>query len=321
LAASRRRWALGPVLALVLLALLGPRVEIDETLHPVVLPGDLDAYLAESERAFPDITPEAEKTIVWAGEPGERTDTAVLYFHGFSATRQETSPLPEDVAAALGANLFLTRLTGHGRPGSAMAEASVNAWLNDAEEALAIGRRLGERIVLIGTSQGGTLATWAAGQPRWQEVLEALVLISPNYGPKAAGSGMLTWPWGAQLARLVIGENRTWEPVNELQATYWTVSYPSSALLPMMGLVKLVWNEVDPATITAPAFLIYSLDDVIVDANRAVERFGAFSSERKEMFEILGSADPDDHVLVGDILSPESTGPAVERIVSFVRGG
>ncbi len=89
----------------------------------------------------------------------------------------------------------------------------------------------------------------------------------------------------------------------------------------MMGLVKLVRDDVDPATITAPAFLVYSLDDVIVDAERAVERFGAFGSERKEMFEILDSADPDDHVLVGDILSPESTGPAVERIVSFVRGG
>ena len=74
-------------------------------------------------------------------------------------------PLPDKVAAALGANLFYTRLTGHGQDGAAMAEGSVNAWINDYAEAIAIGRAIGDKVVVIGTSTGASLATWAASQP------------------------------------------------------------------------------------------------------------------------------------------------------------
>ena len=55
-------------------------------------------------------------------------------------------PLPDKVAAALGANLFYTRLTGHGQDGAAMAEGSVNAWINDYAEAMAIGRAIGGKV-------------------------------------------------------------------------------------------------------------------------------------------------------------------------------
>ena len=61
------------------------------------------------------------------------------------------------VAGAVDANLFYTRLQGHGRSGKAMGEATVEGWINDLAEAEAIGRRIGERMVLVGTSTGGTL--------------------------------------------------------------------------------------------------------------------------------------------------------------------
>ncbi|MDD4273595.1 MAG: hypothetical protein PHG14_07705 [Desulfobacter postgatei] len=38
-----------------------------------------------------------------------------VYIHGFSATRKETAPLSDLVAKTLNANLFYTRLSGHGR--------------------------------------------------------------------------------------------------------------------------------------------------------------------------------------------------------------
>jgi hypothetical protein len=43
----------------------------------------------------------------------------------------------------LGANLYFARLKGHGRSGDAMLEGSVQAWVDDFAEAVAIGRRLG----------------------------------------------------------------------------------------------------------------------------------------------------------------------------------
>ena len=106
----------------------GPRVSIDTQLQSPQLPADLDAYLAQSEARYPDITPGAEKTIVWAHPDRRKTALAVVYLHGFSASRQETAPLSDEIAQQLGANLYYPRLNGHGRSGAAMAEASVNAW-------------------------------------------------------------------------------------------------------------------------------------------------------------------------------------------------
>jgi hypothetical protein len=77
---------------------------------------------------------------------------AIVYVHGFSASKAEVRPLPDRVAAALHANLFFTRLTGHGQDGTAMAKGSINAWVNNHAEAIAIDRAIGERVVVIGTS-------------------------------------------------------------------------------------------------------------------------------------------------------------------------
>jgi len=115
------------IAALLLLFALGPRVQIDTTLDPVTLPADLDAYLAESEAQFDDIVPGTEKIIIWANPNTKaKTDVALVYLHGFSATRQEAAPLSDLVAEELDANLYYTRLSGHGRDGEAMTEATGN---------------------------------------------------------------------------------------------------------------------------------------------------------------------------------------------------
>jgi alpha-beta hydrolase superfamily lysophospholipase len=155
---------------------------VDYRIHPVSLPNNLEAYLTEQEQLFDDIIPGTEKKIIWAVEPGVRTDMAVVYVHGFSATRQETAPLADLVANRLKANLFYTRLTGHGRSGEAMLKGSVNAWLNDTVEAFEIGKRLGRKVIMMGTSTGGSAVTWMAAQPG-TNALSACILISPNFGP------------------------------------------------------------------------------------------------------------------------------------------
>jgi len=116
---------LGLVFLLLVVFLLGPRVAIETNLQPVSLPDDLDAYLASSEAAYDDIVPGTEKKIIWAGEAGEKTPLSIVYLHGFSATRQETAPLAEELAAELGANLYYDHFTGHGRSGEALAGAAV----------------------------------------------------------------------------------------------------------------------------------------------------------------------------------------------------
>ena len=122
-----------------------------------IVPQDLDQYLSQSESEIPHITPQTEKTITWANPAKTRTALSVVYLHGYSATRQETAPLANEIAAQLGANLFCTRLCGHGLSGEALAQATVNDWLNDAMGAVEIGKRLGDKVIVMGVSTGGRL--------------------------------------------------------------------------------------------------------------------------------------------------------------------
>lgn len=302
---------------LLIVFFCGPRVKIDSSIQALILPDDLDKYLQDSEAAFNDIVPGAEKTIIWAGEPGARTPLSIIYFHGYSASRQEAAPLSDIVAGDLGANLFYTRFTGHGRSNEAMLECSVNNWLKDIHEAVEIGRRIGEKIVVIGLSTGGTAATWLAAQPM-AEHLAAIILISPNFGLTDRRSALLTWPWGRQLAELVQGREYGWEAYNDEHDKYWTHTFPTRALLPMMGMVKLT-TSLGFSSISKPLLVIYSPEDQVVDPAATVKAFGRFGSKKKRIIPFSSTEAPKNHVLAGDILSPGSTKPLAEIIVDFVK--
>lgn len=300
----------------LMLFLLGPKAAVDGTVREVDLPENLDAYLTEAEARLVDLRPGVEKTIVWADSAKEKTPIAVVYLHGFSATRQEVRPFADTLAARLGANLFYTRLTGHGRSDDAMGEATANDWLNDTAEALRIGQRLGERVIVVGTSTGATLALWLAAQPLAQELM-ALVLISPNLTPKDPNARLLLWPWGEHLAAWVIGPYRTWTPYNEEQAKYWTTRYPSRTLVTMMSLVDFV-NHTDFAAIQTPTLVIFSPNDQVVDAELVTARFPDIGADYKRLVAIEHAGDPSNHVLAGDILSPNETLPLVDTTLTFL---
>ncbi len=317
---SWRQICLALLLGMVLLFLIGPSVEIDKTIHPVDLPEDLDAFLADREQKFDDLIPNTEKTIIWAGQRGVQTEYSLVYIHGFSATRKETAPLSDLVAQKLNANLFYTRLAGHGRTGDAMAEASVNNWINDTIEAFEIGKQLGKKVIMIGTSTGGTAVAWLAGQAGRNtgfDSLAACILISPNFKPADPSAVILTWPWGRHMAELVIGEERSWKAINPDHDRYWTNRYPTKALLPMMGLVKLARQQ-NHSKVKVPCLVIYSPLDQVVDAQAVETAFEALGSEQKKLVPVTTSQDPSHHVLAGDILSPGTTVPLADMIYQFI---
>lgn len=302
---------------LIVVFFLGPKVKIDTTIRPVELPSDLDQYLAESEARFSDIRAGAEKKIVWAGNKGEQTPLSVVYLHGFSACRQEAAPLADIVAKELGANLFYTRFTGHGRSSEAMADGSVNSWLNDAWEAVEIGQRIGEQVVVIGLSTGGTSALWLATE-RIAEQVCAFILVSPNLSLVDRKTALLTLPWGRQIAELVMGPEYGWEPHNEEYEKFWTCRFPTRALLPLQGMVR-VTRSLDFGLIRKPLLVIYSPADEVVCPVTIEKRFGSIGSEKKKLIPYYESGSPSHHVLAGDILAPGSTRPIADMIVTFIK--
>ena len=168
------------VFALLLLWFLGPRIIIDETVRSVQLPKDLNHYLNQSESRFSNIREGLNKEILWASVEETQTEYSIVYLHGFSASRQEISPVMEKVADALGANLFFTRLSGHGQTTEALSESTPKEWFQDATEALEIGKRLGEKVILVGTSTGATPGTLARFEtPKQEYSCTSIVIPEP----------------------------------------------------------------------------------------------------------------------------------------------
>lgn len=321
-----RRWLIGGAAALALLAVLflaGPRNDFgpDQPSARTQPPQDihlLDDWLRASEAAFPDLRPGNAKGIVWAAGEKTRRPWAVVYLHGFSASRMETAPLADLVARELGAHLFYARLAGHGRSGPAMGEATAQDWLADTLEALRIGQTLGERVLVISVSTGATLASWAALRPEGQQVA-GHVFISPNFGPKDPKAELINGPWGQQIARAIQGETRSWTPGDPREAQGWTTTYPTRALFPMMALVKQV-RDSDLGKFRTPLLMFYSEADQTVEPALGKQAFARIGSANKSLLPVDFSKAKGQHVLAGDIKDAQATAPMAAAIVKWSRG-
>jgi pimeloyl-ACP methyl ester carboxylesterase len=177
-------------------------------------------------------------------------------------------------------------------------------------------------VIVIGTSTGGTLALWLARRPEAAR-LAALLLVSPNLGPRDPRSEWLAGPWGTQLASAVIGPTYEWRPANETHATFWTWRYPSSALIPMMALVDHV-RASDLELIATPTLVIYSPNDRVVSHQQIEAMFdrlgsGVPAKPFKRRVVVTQSQDPSSHVLAGDVLAPSDTEKILGQMQDFLR--
>jgi len=281
---------------------------------------DLDAWLADREAAYPDMIPGVAKRIFWAGAPGAQTPLSVIYVHGFSATSEEIRPVPDEVAKALGANLFFTRLAGHGRGGAAMAEPVAGDWIEDMAEAMAIGRRLGDRVLVIGTSTGATLAVLAAEDPVLSQGLAGVVLVSPNFRLNSPAAFLLDLPLVRWWGPLVAGAERSFVPRSPEHGRYWTTTYPTTALFPMAALARLS-RGLDYGAVRVPALVIWSEEDGVIDPDiiaPVLDNWGGPVTWEKRTMQ--AGDDPFAHVIAGEIMSPGQTEPVIAAILAWARG-
>lgn len=308
------------MLALLLAAFKTAPAKLQITSEPVSLPDDIDAHISRTERAVEDshgIVEGTAKRLRWLDPDGkQKTRYAIVYVHGFSATRQELAPICELLADSIGANLFETRLSAHGLKQKALHDVSAEDWVADISEALSIGAAIGEEVIVIGVSTGASLALAMSGRPEMQAV-STLVLVSPNFRLQDRSSDALMWPLGLQLAHLFVGDERSWEPKNELQAKYWTTVYPMQAVVEMLRLVRFV-NSNLPLTLQQNILVIMSPEDTVVDAGRSMQALARIEAPRKHIHEVTETADVGRHVLAGDVISPQNNQEFVDVVSRFI---
>ena len=273
----------------------------------------LDVWLAEREAQVPALRPDCEKRVIWADGP-RSTPWSVVYIHGFSASRREVSPYPENVAKALGANFYGARLTGHGQDGPAMNRATLRDWLSDTSEALAIGRALGKRVLAISCSTGSTLLTLALAGG---EAIGGAVMLSPNYGLRikrlqAALDAPFASVWMPILVRGPQGP-----PAANSGSGIWSSGYGVRAYSPMGQAVRAV-RRADLGGIRTPALFAYSDADQVVDSglSAAVMRRWGAPAQRLALHPGPGD-DPMAHVMAGEALSPGQTDGVVTATLDW----
>ena len=298
---------------LFLIYVLGPRVEgvsMDVTLPELDFTVEsIDAYLKEKEAQFP-VKPNNESRVVWANTPGEKTAYAVVYLHGWSASSEEGNPVHRKIAEDLGANLYLPRLASHGLDvEDAMLELTADALIDSAKEALAIAQLLGERVVIIATSNGGALALHLA---RAVNNLDALVLYSPNIEIYDWTAKLLDDPWGLQLARLIKGSDFNEIEMPETRKAYWYDKYRLESLPHLQAFVHYTMRPSTFRAVKAPVFLGYYYkneeeQDKVVSVEAMLEMYKYLgtpdSLKQKVAFPNAG-----DHILASPLASKEAEG-------------
>jgi esterase/lipase len=220
----------------------------------------LDSFVHHRE-AMHKLKPDNQARIVWYDTAFRKTPYSVVYLHGFSASQEEGNPVHRNFAKRYGCNLYLSRLDAHGIDTSAplLTMTAEQLW-KDAEEALSIGLAIGEKVIIIGTSTGGTLALRLAA--KYPDKVFALINMSPNIEINDDLAFLANNPWGLQLARLVSGGDfRQGKDTNPEEAKYWYNSYRLEAVVQLQNLLETTMTPETFAAVRQPVLTLYYYKD------------------------------------------------------------
>ncbi len=254
---------------LILLALLvavyflGPRVDkpnLNADLPQVSDDLNQLAYeINNAENSNSKIKKGNASTIVWFDSIPKKTDYSFVYLHGWSASHEEGAPLHRQLAKRYGANLYLPRLAGHGlNEEEPMLTLTATDYLNSAKNALSVAKVLGKKVIVIGTSTGGTMGLWLASE---QQEIEALLLYSPNVEIYDNSSKLLSGPWGLQLVRLVQGGDFFSFEADSIKQQFWTTKYRVEGLTHLQALIDVTMTDKTFTKIKQPVFMGYYYKD------------------------------------------------------------
>lgn len=299
------------LLLLLLVYFLGPKV--DKPLLTMDLPAmeadltKLQNSISEKERLNTKIKANNEAQILWYDSIPRKTEYSILYLHGWSASHEEGAPLHRELGQRYGANVYLPRLEGHGiQEEQAMLHLTATDYFESAKEALAVAKQIGDKVIVMGTSTGGTLALYLA---QGDKDIAGLLLYSPNiriYDPSAF---LLSGPWGLEIAKTIMDSDFYESEADSLKRSYWTTKYRVEALTQLQALLDETMKPEVFQHIDQPTFLGYYYkneeeQDKVVSVPALLEMYeelGVDSSlKRKVAFPEVGN-----HVMTSYITSKD----------------
>ncbi|GAB4006439.1 alpha/beta hydrolase [Spirosoma migulaei] len=256
---------LGLLLAVMIVGyLLGPTAHSDPIKdEPITLDPDLvklEQSIAESERKQ-NLRLDNEARIIWADSLHKiKTPYSIVYLPGFSATWAEGDPVHKQIAAHFGCNLYLARPAEHGvNSPDALKNITPSNYAGSAEQALAIGKELGQNVIVMGTSAGGMLALYlAAHHPE----IDGLILYSPCIATANPALKLATGPWGKQILDQVFqGEHLINTHYSGARANYWLPQYHTNGLITLQTMLDEFMVPEQFQKVNQPLFMGYYYKD------------------------------------------------------------
>ncbi len=228
----------------------------DKKLNTILAePSALETYISLNESKH-HIKPDNEARIVWVDSSKKKTEYAVVYLHGFFASQMEGNPVHRDFSKEFGCNLYLARLADHGIDTvDQLINFTADRGWESAKEALAIGKALGEKVIIMSTSSGGTFALLLAAE--YPDDVEALINMSPNIRINHPLAFIANDPWGLQIARVVRGGKFENRPSDSIREKYWYDKFRLEAICQLQELLDDKMNRETFEKVKCPSLTLY----------------------------------------------------------------
>lgn len=324
----RKRYMI-PLLIIILLVIIywiGPKLPVNplNTQLPVIPVGidSIEQYIHKQEVACP-VKPNNESIILWGDSVVKPTEYVLLYLHGFSASRYEAFPVTHDFVKEFKVNAYLPRLADHGlledEPLLDMTPANL---YDSAKEALMVAHKLGQKVIIMGTSTGCTLALMLAAD--FPQLVDALILYSPNIKIKNPLAPLLSGPWGLQITRAIHGGKYSVsddDPGSE-DCKYWYCRYRVEAQVYLQQLIDLRMNKEEFQKVHQPVFMGYYYKDAnhqdpTINVKAALKMFDELGTPEKEKVKIA-FPNAGAHVIACELTS-QSVAEVRTQTFKFVR--
>ncbi len=324
----KRRYMLPLLIVIVgmIVYWLGPKLPVIpvNTVLPVIPAGiaDIEEYVAGQERGQV-IKPGNESIILWGDTLHRSTPYVLLYLHGFSASRYEGYPMTHDFVREFRVNAYLPRLAGHGLMNEEpLLEMTPCRLYDSAKDALVIAHKLGQKVVIMATSTGCTLALMLAAD--YPELVDGLILYSTNIKIKNPMAPLLSGPWGLQISRVIHGGKYavSKSPADSDECKYWYCRYRVEAQVYLQQLLDMRMNRKEFQKVFQPVFLGYYYkdekhQDETIEVKAALKMFGELGTPASEKVRVA-FPDAGAHVIACELTS-ESLAEVRQQTFEFAR--
>jgi pimeloyl-ACP methyl ester carboxylesterase len=261
------------------------------SLHETFIPNPVQSYeealerisdMQAAEAEIPDLSPECSTLLM---EHGEQVDQVIVFLHGFTSCPDQFATLGNQYFQQ-GYNVFIPRQPRHGLQefeGDPLKGLTAEELAGFGSQVADIAQGLGARVVVVGLSGGGSIATWLAQE---RADVDLAVPISPFLG-----IGFIPRPLTRPLTNLILlvpDFHQWWDPLtklsNPLSAPY---SYRGYYMHSLFQNLRLGFAAQENAKQVKPAaggiLVITNANDESVN-NEVIAEFEELWREHGEQF-------------------------------------